>query len=119
MTQLDPSAAIAGQEPLARALFDALHSQTHDGIGITRASYGPGEGAARDIMAGAADNLTMEVEDDAAGNVYMTLPGADRSALPVVWPRVAISMVRLVSSPDLSLAPDCATLESSRRAISG
>ena len=84
MTQLDPSAAIAGQEPLARALFDALHSQTHDGIGITRASYGPGEGAARDIMAGAADHLTMEVEDDAAGNVYMTLPGADRLALPVV-----------------------------------
>ncbi|MDA1308326.1 MAG: Zn-dependent hydrolase [Proteobacteria bacterium] len=84
MSQSDPSAAVAGQETLARALFDALHSQTHDRIGITRASYGPGEQAARDIMAGAADRLAMAVEDDAAGNVYMTLPGADRSAAPVV-----------------------------------
>ena len=48
MSQSDPSAAVAGQEPLARALFDALHSQTHDRIGITRASYGPGEQAARE-----------------------------------------------------------------------
>ena len=84
MTASDPSAAIAAQEPLARALFDALEHQTHDGIGITRASYGPGEQAARDIMAGAAVDLDMAVEDDAAGNVYMTLAGADRDAAPVV-----------------------------------
>jgi beta-ureidopropionase / N-carbamoyl-L-amino-acid hydrolase len=84
MTTVDPSAAVAEQEPLARFLFDALESQTHDGVGITRASYGPGEQAARDIMASAADGLAMAVQDDAAGNVYMTLAGADRSAAPIV-----------------------------------
>ena len=42
MTQSDPSVAVADHEPLARALFDALHSQTHDGIGITRAACSPG-----------------------------------------------------------------------------
>lgn len=84
MALSDPSAGVAGREALARELFDALESQTHDGIGITRASYGPGEQAARDIMAKAASDLGMEVEDDPAGNVYMTLAGVDRSAAPVV-----------------------------------
>ena len=49
MSTLDPSAAVAGREALARDIFDALESQTHDGIGITRASYGPGEQAAHDM----------------------------------------------------------------------
>ena len=84
MPILDPSVAVAGQEALAREIFDALESQTHDGIGITRASYGAGETAARDIMARAAERLSMAVEDDAAGNVYMTMAGADRSAAPIV-----------------------------------
>ncbi|MBT5263393.1 MAG: Zn-dependent hydrolase [Rhodospirillaceae bacterium] len=84
MTLTDPSAAVAAQEPLARDLFDALRSQTHDGIGITRASYGPGEQAARDIMAAGAEGLGMAVEDDAAGNVYMTLAGSDPDAAPIV-----------------------------------
>jgi len=84
MASLDPSAAVAGREALARDIFDALEAQTHDGIGITRASYGPGEQAARDIMAEAAEALAMEVDDDPAGNVYMTLPGSDRSAAPIV-----------------------------------
>ena len=84
MTLTDPSAAVAAQEPLARDLFDALRSQTHDGIGITRASYGPGEQAARDIMAAGAEGLGMAVEDDAAGNVYMTLAGSDPYADPIV-----------------------------------
>jgi beta-ureidopropionase / N-carbamoyl-L-amino-acid hydrolase len=84
MPTLDPSAAVAGQVYLAREIFDALESQTHDGIGITRASYGSGEQAARDIMAQAAERLSMTVEDDAAGNVYMTLAGEDRSAAPII-----------------------------------
>lgn len=84
MTRQDPSAAIAAQEGLARGLFDELVRQTHDGIGITRASYGAGEGAARDIMAQAAVGIGLEVDDDPAGNVYMTLAGSDRKAPPIV-----------------------------------
>ena len=84
MALLDPSDAVIGQEGLVRHLFDRLEQQTHDGIGITRASYGPGERAARDIMAEAANQLGMAIEDDAAGNVYMTFSGADRAARPVI-----------------------------------
>ena len=76
--------AILYHEALAHDLFDALKNKTHDGIGITRASYGPGEQIARDIMADYGQNLGLEIDDDPAGNVYMTLPGKVRSAAPVV-----------------------------------
>lgn len=79
------SALVHESEPLARRLFDAMRQHTHDGIGITRASYGPGEQYAHDLMAETAAELGLEIERDAALNTYMTLPGRDRSA-----PRVLI-----------------------------
>ena len=84
MTILDPSDETLAQENLARDIFDALERETHDGVGITRASYGSGEQAACDIMAAAADKLNLSVESDPAGNVYMTLAGTDRAAAPII-----------------------------------
>ena len=84
MIVADPSDAVAGQEDLVIALFDDLERKTHDGVGITRASYGRGEQMAHDIMADGAARVGLEIEDDAAGNIYMTLAGANRSATPIV-----------------------------------
>jgi len=69
---------------MAGEIFDELAAGTHDGIGITRASYGEGEQFAHDLMARTATALGLEVESDPAGNTYMTLPGADREASSVV-----------------------------------
>ena len=84
MSYLNPSDAVAQQENLARQIFDELRTKTFDGVGITRVSYGEGEQTARNIMANVAKQLGMTVEDDPAGNVYMTLKGRDPQAKPVV-----------------------------------
>jgi N-carbamoyl-L-amino-acid hydrolase len=68
---------------LAARLFDALRQATADGPGVTRAAYGPGERVAHAIVRQAAEALALECRTDPAGNLLMTLPGADRTA-PVV-----------------------------------
>jgi beta-ureidopropionase / N-carbamoyl-L-amino-acid hydrolase len=65
---------------LAASLFDALSGATRRGRGIVRDSYGAGEQAAHDIMRAAARGLELAVSVDAIGNLFMTLPGRDRSA---------------------------------------
>ena len=76
--------AVRGHEGWASDLFDELHRHTHDGEGITRASYGEGEHFAHRLMARRAGELGLEVDTDPAGNTYMTLPGINREAAPVV-----------------------------------
>ena len=65
---------------LAASLFDALARATRRGRGIVRDSYGAGEQAAHDIMRAAASEVGLEIDIDAIGNLFMTLPGRDRSA---------------------------------------
>lgn len=67
---------------LADQLFSTLADHTSDGVGITRDSYGKGEQFAHDLVAAVARDLGLEIRRDAALNLYMTLPGRDRS-LPV------------------------------------
>ena len=69
---------------LADRLFAALHDAGFDGSGITRDAYGAGERAAHAIVRDAAVAERLEVATDAAGNLLMTLPGADRAAPAVV-----------------------------------
>lgn len=69
---------------LAARLFEALHEKTFDGIGVTREAYGRGEQVAHDLVRATAEGLGVEIANDPAGNLYMTLPGADRSAKRVV-----------------------------------
>lgn len=78
------AAAIEGRLPFAEKIFDDLERQTKDGEGVTRAAYSPEDQLGIDMIAAAAQELGLEVEHDFAGNVYATLPGADRSAPAVL-----------------------------------
>lgn len=64
---------------IARDLFELLEKHTGDGVGITRASYGEGEQFAHDAVTKVARAEGLEVATDVAGNLYITLPGHDRS----------------------------------------
>lgn len=63
---------------LVRRMLGRLAEATADPPGVTRDAYGAGEAAAQAIATREARDLGAEVETDAAGNLYMTLPGADR-----------------------------------------
>ena len=60
---------------LATGLFDELRARTGDGPGITRTSYGEGEQIAHDVLRREGERLGLQVETDAACNLYLTLPG--------------------------------------------
>lgn len=69
---------------LAGRVFEALRARTHDGVGITREAYGPGERVAHEIVLAEARDAGLEIATDHMGNRFLTLPGADRSAPRVV-----------------------------------
>jgi N-carbamoyl-L-amino-acid hydrolase len=69
---------------LAAKLFDQLAQATRQGRGIRRESYGDGEQAAHDIVRRAGEYLNLEVHNDAALNLYLTLPGRDLAAASVI-----------------------------------
>ena len=69
---------------LAARLFDALRDASFDGVGVTRDAYGPGEQRAHDLVRLVAAALGLEIAVDPAGNLLMTLPGADRTAKRIV-----------------------------------
>lgn len=64
-------------------LFDRLRAASLDPPGVTRASYGPAEQAAHDIMAAAARGIGMDVSVDAIGTLRMLLPGSEPALAPV------------------------------------
>jgi N-carbamoyl-L-amino-acid hydrolase len=68
---------------LAGEWFDHLRRHSKSRLGVTRASYGAGEQMAHDLMQGIGQRLGLEKRIDAAGNLYLTLPGRDRS-LPAI-----------------------------------
>ncbi|MBB2173855.1 hydantoinase/carbamoylase family amidase [Gluconacetobacter asukensis] len=67
----------------ARALFARLHTIGFDGLGMTRASYGDGENQAHALLADMARARRLLVRRDWASNLFITLPGRDRT-LPAV-----------------------------------
>lgn len=70
---------------LAATLFSAIHEATRDPLGgVTREGYGPGEQKAHDIVRAAAEREGLRTRIDPAGNLYMTLPGADPSAKRII-----------------------------------
>ena len=76
-SDLEAEAALAGQ------WFDHLRQHSKSRLGVTRASYGDGEQMAHDLMQAIGQTLGLERRIDAAGNLYLTLPGRDRS-LPAI-----------------------------------
>ncbi len=69
---------------LASRLFDALREKTFDGVGVTREAYGRGEEIAHALVREEAEKLGLEIKVDFAGNMYMTLPGKDRSLPQII-----------------------------------
>ena len=67
----------------AEQFFAEMRARTTDEPGITRASYGEGEQIAHAMVRAWAQSLDLEIANDFAGNLYMTLPGRDR-AQPMV-----------------------------------
>ncbi len=72
--------AIEAQLPLAETVFQDLEAHTKDTQGVTRPAWSPQDQYATELIAETARSLSLEVSYDPAGNVYVTLPGLDRSA---------------------------------------
>ena len=66
-------------DKFAAAIFDHVRSMSADTEGVTRQGYGPVESKVLEWLEGIGKALDLEIEHDAAGNVWMTLPGRDRS----------------------------------------
>ena len=73
-------AAIQAQREPMQALFDQLRLDGLDEPGVSRDPYGAGEQRAHATVANAAAAMGLEITRDDAANLYMTLPGRDRSA---------------------------------------
>ena len=64
---------------VASDLFNALAEKTANPPGVTRKAYGEGERIAHELITDAARLAGAEAEYDFAGNLFLTLPGEDRS----------------------------------------
>src|SRR5690606_3289674 len=69
---VSPDSDLAG---LARRIFDDLGRDGHDGVGISRETYGPGESRALDYLQRLAGELDLETGRDAMGSLVVSLPG--------------------------------------------
>ncbi|WP_245413569.1 Zn-dependent hydrolase [Mangrovicella endophytica] len=66
---------------MATRLLDELAARTADAPGVTRAAYGEGERFAHALVRREGEALGLAASTDAAGNLYLTLPGRN-PALP-------------------------------------
>ncbi|WP_206035662.1 hydantoinase/carbamoylase family amidase [Roseomonas sp. HF4] len=74
------AAALAAEALRVQALLDRLAAIGADPPGITRHAFDARENAAHALAASEAARLGLEVARDAACNLYLTWPGADRAA---------------------------------------
>jgi N-carbamoyl-L-amino-acid hydrolase len=66
------------------AIFSELRALTADTIGVTRASYGPGESAGLELIAKIAAAHGLDVSRDRAANLVLTLAGKDPDAPAII-----------------------------------
>lgn len=76
--------AVMAQRDLAQRLFDQLRQDGLDEPGVSRDPYGAGEQRAHATVTKVALELGLEIGRDAAANLYMTMPGTDPLAPPLV-----------------------------------
>ncbi|CAH0272558.1 hydantoinase/carbamoylase family amidase [Roseomonas sp. CECT 9278] len=74
------AAALAPEAPRVQAMLDALAVIGADPPGITRHAFGDREDAAHALAVDEARRLGLDITRDAAANLYLTWPGADRAA---------------------------------------
>lgn len=65
--------------PFAESFLSAVREESRDGPGVSRQGYGPHEQHVHDLVAQTGCELGMEIKVDAAGNLWMTRPGRNRS----------------------------------------
>lgn len=63
----------------AKAIFDTVRRMSADSLGVTRQGYSMLESDVLQYLQGLGRDLDLEIRADDAGNVWMTLPGRDRS----------------------------------------
>ncbi len=77
-------AAVQEQHALAQGLFDQLRRDGLNEPGVSRDPYGDGEQRGHATVTKAARAMGLEISNDVAANLYMTMPGRDRSAPRVI-----------------------------------
>ena len=60
--------------PVAEELFSKVRELSHDGVGVTRESYGQGESATAEFLRDFALQQGLEVSNDRAANLLFRLP---------------------------------------------
>lgn len=63
----------------AKKIFDDIRAMSADVQGVTRQAFSAKETEALDYLTKIGQSLQLEITPDRAGNVWMTLPGKDRS----------------------------------------
>lgn len=63
----------------AKAILDTVRRMSADTLGVTRQGYSELETDVLHYLQGLGRDLDLEIHSDDAGNVWMTLPGRDRS----------------------------------------
>ncbi len=70
---------LGSSQALVRRVLDDLAIAAADPPGVTREAYGPREQYAHDLVRREAEALGAFSRVDAAGNLYLTYPGSDRT----------------------------------------
>lgn len=63
----------------AKKIFDDIRAMSADVQGVTRQAFSAKETEVLDYLTKIGESLQLEITPDRAGNVWMTLPGKDRS----------------------------------------
>ncbi|BBK41657.1 Zn-dependent hydrolase [Allostella vacuolata] len=94
-----PIMAVPNLEAVAADLFARLGEIGADGVGITRETFGPGEGAAFDLLEAVAREHGLLTARDAAANLSVTLPDTPEALAPTVARPCVIVASHLDSVP--------------------
>ncbi len=63
----------------AQKCFDDVREMSKDKLGVSRQGYSPVETKVLEYFKAIGEKLSLEISTDKAGNVWMTLPGKDRT----------------------------------------
>jgi N-carbamoyl-L-amino-acid hydrolase len=123
MQPADIASAVEARLGFAEQLFADLANRTHDVEGVTRPAWSERDRLAEALVAEGARSAGLELDYDPAGNLYITLPGTDRSAPAVLTgshldtvPRggnydggagIAAGLTALAALKDLGVTPPC------------
>lgn len=123
MPQNTIAGAVERQLAFADSFFTELADRTRDGEGVTRAAFSREDQIGIDMLEAAGRDLGLEIDHDPAGNVYVTLPGRDRTKPTVLMGShmdtvpvggnydgaagAVAGLVTLAALKDMGVEPEC------------